>query len=252
MTVIIYFVGLIAHLQYGMNPARNVAALVYEMNHKPLLVLPKDAVKSATFTKVDEQDQNGVTYWYYDLSGSGRITIENIAAGPVTWLTHFTNEVKSLKDATKKTDLKADVKAEISSAAYAYIELHGGDLDVAGYYQYDYEYDGNDTPCVPSRTSFTTTTASGNMIRFVADNGNQMVVDVSANPSITIANVPTKPMVGHFKHYADLMDGGNESIVKKWADPGQPQKCLLTPIFTPSDVDVGKADTADCTNTHFP
>ena len=254
MAFIIYFVGFIAHLRYPYNTGvRNVAALIFEQHHLPRLVVTNatNAVAYATFPETDYNTAKNIKY--YDLSGSGRITIENIAAGAVSWSTLFRDEVKGLQGATGKTDLKTDVQSGLSSAVYAFIELRGGGyLDVAGYYRYDSEYDGVETPCVPSRTSFTATTKSGGLIRLVADSGKEIVIDVTKNPTITIANVPAKAMSGHFKYYANLMDGGNPANTKAWADPAQPQPCTKSPIFNPLDLDVSKADTADCTNTHFP
>lgn len=251
--VVIYFVGLIAHLQYSTAPppapVKNVAALVVEAGHKPRLVVTKTAVRGTpSFPWIEDIDGK---YSSYDLSGPDPITIDNITAGTVTRSANFTNEVTKLTDATRKTDLKAGVKAETDhTAVYAYIELPGGTLGVAGYYPDNYQLAGGTTQCVPSRTSLNTDTLSGNVITFKAGS-KTLEIDVSSKPSITIANLPTNSMAtGHFKSYASLMHLGDRNQVKLWARDST--SCAKTPTFNPSEVGIGKADTADCTNTHFP
>lgn len=246
MTVIIYFVGLIAHLTYSAGSQGlqlQVAALVYENNHTPELIVDSGDVLPSRNPYSPVMDASGRNH--YSLLTAGVVHILGVASGPmIVAPTVSMPTVKSLPAVTGAQYLRATVKDEKTNA-YAFVELEGGRLELHDYFKYMSKYNSGTPECVPSRIAFTTQ-ASGTAVTFIFADGHDLVVKASAR--VTIANLPPLNMTGHFKVYADLMDGGDQAAVGKWTDTMQ--LCALPNIFQPSSL--GKGDGADCTNTRFP
>ncbi len=265
MTVIIYFVGLIAH--FTLSPPQGpfkmeVAALVVSENedqtpnHRAELIVSKSAVLSSVnpFKSSPPQVGDMPDLLYYDLSGVGVVRVLGLSTVSMDeWSPDFRNNVRSLSEATGHHKLAKHVLDETFSDVSAFVELEGGgQLSVAGYYKYT----GKHTPtmttaeCVPSLVQYSGHTV-GDVIEFVSSTGHHLRVSLTgtAPAKIYFANLPTTSgMPSHFGEYAKLVNADNAGT---WA-PGD--VCPSTHIFDPGAIGRGngKGDSIDCTNTHFP
>jgi hypothetical protein len=244
MTIVtIYFVGLIAHLSYtpSMEPTRQVAALVKQTDHHPELIVPTGAVLKSRNTFTLSSSANGLDH--YDISGA-TIQILGVAGGEMQPPGPKFRDVVNLVKATTKPNLKTTVTDENKTEISTYVELQGGQLDVAGYYSKKGKHDTAvaTVRCIPSLIQFKTA-AAGGVIEFVGDNGKHLRV-VAGTP-IYIGNL-SSTATSHFDAFANLMIGG--SGAGTWTTDAA--DCTET-IFDPADVGA-KGVGLECTNTTFP
>lgn len=245
MKVVIFLVGLIGqlHINGTTAPGPGAAALVKENMHKARIIVPTGAVHPSAHQFTQVYSGGGIDI--YALAGD--IVISGINAGDVTWTPTFTSEVQSLRRVTGLPN--GSLHPNVRSKTWAYIDLPEGTLDVDAYYEHDYFLDGDDMLCVPSRIKFTGT-ATGTTIKFINNMGKDLEIDAGAE--MTIVNLPRIGSRGHYKYFAELMNGGNQNNVLKWSDPAAgTEKTCPKPHFDPGTLPY-RADSADCTNTHFP
>lgn len=268
MMVIIYFIGLIAHFTLS-SPDNSfkmeVAALVVSKdddqtpNHRPELIVSKSAVLQSVnpFPAAAPRRDDKSDLVYYDLTGAGVVHVSGLSAtSMLNPMPNFIDDVKSLIEVTGQEDLVPDVRYETSSTVWAFIELEGGQLSVAGYFKDAGQHNPtmSQPKCVPSRVQYTGSAPEG-VIEFISSNGHHLRINVKAAqpPSIYIANLPApghEHMSGHFKEYAKLMNSKSAGTWKPTVTCSSIDN--TKPIFDPGSIGRNRGDSIDCTNTHFP
>jgi hypothetical protein len=269
-TVVIYFVGLIAHLTFspvtpGPNPFKmEVAALVVSKdasqmpNHHPQLIVSTSAVLPSINPFTMFKQDAGLDH--YDLTSVGVVRVSGLSTAPMQVPSSNFSDVIALDKATGQSQLSQDVLSETSGNVWSFIELEGnGQLSVAGYFPNAGKHSQMPkTVCVPSLVQYTGSAPEG-IIEFVSSNGHHLRIDLKTTPppKIYIANLSTSGgMPGDFKEYAKLMNAADAGT---WTKDGlckvlDPSK----PIFSPSSIGIFgdgmimTGDSVDCTNTHFP
>lgn len=269
--VLIYFLGLISHLT--LDGPKQVAAIIYEEHHIPQLIVNSGAVLKASkkrFPTLAQGHPDELDRIHFDLSGVGRIEIVGLVEGGTARTPEFENSVYSLKR-LGVTELAQGAKDEDPAAvnddkriAFAYVDLTGGTLSVAGCFKKMGKLDKVEATdhCIPSRTLFTGY-ASSTVLELKSQAGCDGPCDmlVNASAEMIIANLPVvdeaagrnsqsaKPIMGHFKEHAKVGKGSIPELHESNDD------CRSKPVVVPSKIVGGisvRGDTVECTNTHFP